>query len=107
MCDKNSDEFIKKLIYKNKVVIFGLSHDELSEKSNTFFKEKFSHKSVNIRLDKLNFENKNEENSLMQCLKLKSKSNVLPMIFLNGMYIGNYNSLSNYEYKKDLDIFFT
>ena len=106
MCDKNSDEFIKNLIYKHKVVIFGYSNDEFSEKSKTFFQKNFNHNSVNILLDQLKFENKNEEISLMQCLKIKSKSNVIPMIFLNGMYIGNYNSLSNYEYKKDFEIFF-
>ena len=106
MCDKASDEFVKKLIYKKKVVIFGYKDEDFTSKSIQFFKKNYDHNSENVFLDKIKTENKIEVQSLMKCLKTKSKSNVLPMIFVNGMYIGNYTSLSNYEYKHELDIFF-
>jgi hypothetical protein len=106
MCDKHSDEIIKNLIYKNKVVVFGFSNDEFTKKSINFFQERYNHNTTNLFLDKLDFPNKSEENLFLQCLSAKSKSNVVPMIYLNGMFLGHYNSLSNYEYRRDLDIFF-
>lgn len=100
MCDKNSDEIIKNIIYKNKVVVFGFNDDDFTKKSIQFFKEKFNHDSLSVYLDK------NVDRKTMECLKIKSKANIVPMIYLNGMFLGNYSNLTNYEYKKDLDIFF-
>lgn len=106
-CDSKTDEFIKNIIYKNKVVVFGFSNDEHTNKVINFFKEKFNHNSQNIFLDgysKLNDDIKID--NLEVCLTKRTKNNKVPMVYLNGMYLGGWRSIENMDYRKDLDIFF-
>jgi glutaredoxin-related protein len=104
-CDQQTDLFIKNLIFKNKVVIFGLSDDEYTIRSIKFFKEKFNYENEkgNIFLDKLSEDN---NLNLNECLKKRTQTNKLPMVYLNGMFIGGLRSIEHMDYRKDFDIFF-
>ena len=42
-CDVQADKFIKELIFKNKVVIFGITDDEYTQKTINFFKDTFNY----------------------------------------------------------------
>lgn len=99
-CDRESDQMIKDLIYKNKIVIFGTSECEYSKKANNFFKQRFNNNSIQINIDE------KENNLLKECLIKRTRSVVVPMIYINGMYMGNYSDIQNMEYRKDLEIFF-
>ena len=100
-CDEISEKFIKNLIYKNKVVIFGDSNDEYTHKAINFFQSNFKYykKETNVFLDKVQL-------NLPDCLIKKTGSNKTPMIFLNGMYIGGWRNVENMHYRRDFDIFF-
>lgn len=99
MCDKQSNEFFKNLIYKNTVVIFGDKDDEYSQQSSKLFQEKFNHDAKMIDINNLN-------SNLKMCLKHRIKSNEFPIIYINGMQVGGYNKLINMDERGDLNIFF-
>lgn len=103
-CDEISNQFIKNLIYKNKVVIFGQSNDEYTNKAISFFKNNFNYynKESNIFLDEL----KDSNLKIPSCLIKRTGSNKTPMVFLNGMYIGGWRNVENMQYRRDFDIFF-
>lgn len=107
-CDDQTDLFIKNLIYKNKIVIFGLNDEEYTSKTIKFFKDKFNYENNNgnIFLDKLSELTNNKYPNLNECLKIRTLTNKLPMVFLNGMFIGGLKSIEDMYYRKDFDIFF-
>jgi glutaredoxin-related protein len=98
MCDEFMDDKIKNLIYKNKVVIFGVPDDEMSVKAKDFFKLRFKFEAMDVNLM--------EENKLVECLKKRTKTNLIPMVYVNGMFIGSYKNIVNIEYRKEFDILF-
>lgn len=110
MCDEKTNELVKILIYKNKVVVFGFSQDEMTENSVNFFKNRFNHDALKVNLDKKDTDKNNispeSNDKFVECLKFRTKTNVVPMVFLNGMYIGSYKNIENMDYRRDFDIFF-
>ena len=102
-CDDVTNEFIKNHIYKNKIVIFGLSSCELTENLNKIFKEEYKHTSKIIYVDKLEV-NDISMNSLKDCVLLKTKDLVLPKTYVNGMYLGGYKAVREIHFRKDLDV---
>lgn len=106
-CTIDANNFVKDLIYKNKVVLFGTEDCQYSKKAEEHFVEIYKHQPIKINLDKLNYSDMKFSNkNLVECLKKRSKTNVVPMIYLNGMYIGNYKNLEEKTFLKDLEIFF-
>ena len=104
-CDEYSNYFIKNLIYKEKVVIFGKENCEYTKKAQIFFYETFKHKSKIVNLDTLDIP-EHRINKIAECLYLRTKDKIIPKIYLNGMYLGNYNVLSDKQYTKEFDIYF-
>jgi hypothetical protein len=103
-CDEISEKFIKNLIYKNKVVIFGNLNDDYTYKAINFFESNFKYykQETNVFLDQVQINYPN----LPNCLIKKTGSNRTPMIFLNGMFIGGWRNVENMQYRRDFDIFF-
>ncbi len=102
-CQQKFDEMVKNYIYKNKVVIFGYSEDEYTIKVDNFFKKEFEYFNPNslIFLDKIA-----NGKELSYCLEKRTKGNKIPIVYLNGMYIGGWRSVENMHYRRDFDIFF-
>ncbi len=106
-CSLQADKYIKSLIYKNKVTIFSKEDCEFSQLAFQHIKENYKHESKFIPIDKLNLnELKFNKNSLIECLKKRAKTNIVPMIFIYGMPIGNYRKLEEKTFLKELEIFF-
>jgi glutaredoxin-related protein len=104
-CEVSADNFIKNLIYKEKVVVFGLNDCEYTKKANEFFKENFNYLSRLVLIDQLKEDVKLVDN-IKDCLVKRTNNNVIPKIYINGMYLGNYNNIRDKHFRKDLDIFF-
>ena len=107
MCEESVNDYIKDMIYRNKVVIFGFKDDISTNRAEEYFRKTFNHESLNIFLDSSDDKtSKTKIDILIKCLKLRTKSSIVPMIYLNGMYLGNYSNVESMEYRKDLNIFF-
>jgi hypothetical protein len=132
ICLKETDNFIKELIYKNKIIIFGKIDCDFTNKALKHFKDNYNYDPIIFNLDnnnniniikntnknninenvlRNNIENKNLINNnnnkdFILCLKKRTKTNITPMIYLNGMFLGNYKDLENKTFLKELDIFF-
>lgn len=109
ICSKESDDYIKELIYNKKVIIFGMSDCDFTKKAKNHFNENYNFNPTifNIDNDNDNDKNKNfKKENLISCLKKRTKINITPMIYLNGMFIGNFKDLENKTFLKELEIFF-
>lgn len=104
-CDEYSNFFIKNLIFKEKVVIFNKFDCEYSKKAENLFYENFNHKPTKVNLKDLEIPTE-RINKIAECLYLRTKDNILPKIYLNGMYLGNFKDVENMQYRKDLNIYF-
>lgn len=106
-CTSEANDFIKSQIYRNKVNVFGSELCEFTKKTNLYFLEKYKFNPQMIIIDKMDYDTLHFKNeNLIVCLKERTKSNITPMIYINGMYIGNFKSLEEKTFLKDLDIFF-
>lgn len=106
-CTIEADNFIKDLIYKTKVVLFGTEDCEYTKKAEEHFAKNYKHHPVKISLDNIDYSQmKFSKKNLVECLKKRTKTNVVPIVYINGMYIGNYKSLEEKTFLKDLEIFF-
>ena len=99
ICTKEADEFLKELIYKNKVIIFGKKNCDFTNKAEMHFKEKYKFNPIRLDLDKEKLSSESNKNfkseNLICCLKKRTKINITPMIYLNGMFLGNFKDLEN------------
>ena len=95
-CDEKSDKLIKDYIFKNKLVVFGdLKGNNKVEK---FFKENYKCEPIKINL--------NEINGFIDCLVKRTGDNIIPKIFINGMYSGNYYDIEKMHMRNDMDLIF-
>jgi hypothetical protein len=93
-CNEAAKKIINDYIYKNRVVIFNDSDNE--ERIENLFLDK--HTPVVINISK--FE------AIQQCLNEKSGDNILPKVYLNGMYSGHFNEVNRINQRGDFDILF-
>jgi len=107
-CTLEADKFIQEHIYKNKLIIFGQDNCIYTKKAEEHLIENYKHIPNKIFLEKLenNSSLKFSKYNLIECLKKRTKTNLIPMIFLNGMFIGNFRNLEEKSFLKELDIFF-
>lgn len=99
--------YFNNLIYKNPVVIAytpssKTENNRSYSKARQLLKDKFNQDSlmINLRQIPIDYE------ILEKCLIQKYKASFLPMIFINGMMIGNFTKLTTMDFNRDLDIFF-
>jgi glutaredoxin len=90
-------DFIKNKIYKDKIVIFGAKDCKFTDKAIKLFTDNYNHTPEAIYID---------NNKLKTCLINKTKDNITPKIFINGMYAGNYSQLEMKHERNDLNIIF-
>ncbi len=95
-CDEISDILIKSNIYKNKVVVFGDMNG--NNKVEKFFKDNYNYQPIKINIY--------EMNNIIDCLVKKTGDNIIPKIFINGMYSGQYNDIERMHMTNDLDLIF-
>jgi hypothetical protein len=98
-CDKEMADFIRERIYKNKVVIFGGTTCKATENAINLFKENYNHTPEMVYTDNLNFR-------LKECLVHITKDNIIPKVFITGIFAGNYKQIEMNHERRDFDILF-
>jgi len=114
-CDEKTNEYIKDIIYNNKIVIFGFTDCSDTQNLSKFFKNEYNHDSKIIYVDQIgkgntkdnsNNNTKINKESFKDCILLRTKDLILPKTFANGMYLGGYKKVQEINYRRDLDILF-
>lgn len=86
-------EWINDIIYKHKLVVFGLQDDNYTRRSIDLFKDKFKQEAKLVFLD---------DDVHSSCFEKET----IPQIYLNGMKLGGYYRVENLCYSDNLSLFF-
>jgi glutaredoxin-related protein len=97
-CDSKTLDFIKNKIYRNKIVIFGSEKCEATRNAMNLFVKKYNHQPEMVDVG--------DNEVLKDCLIKKTKGNVIPIVFITGMFAGSYSNVELMHERNDLDILF-
>ena len=104
-CNPVANEYIKDLIYKNKLVLFSSNKNCLfTKKLIELFIKEFNTQAKIFYIDSI--EDVSFQQKLKDCIVFKSRDNIVPKVYINGMYMGNHKDIEDKMFRKDLDIFF-
>ena len=93
---------INELIYSSQISCIGLQESDCSEVIN-FFRENYNITEIKSAKFRKTLKSPQIQAIRNNCLALRY-SNIFPLVFLNGMYLGNMNSLQKIHFRDEFKL---